>query len=44
MLTNHELNFGSTAENLRQAIEGESYENLTMYPAFAKNCKRRRPQ
>ena len=26
---------GSTAENLRSAIEGEHYENTTMYPGFA---------
>ncbi len=25
---------GSTADNLKQAIEGESYENTTMYPEF----------
>ncbi len=28
--------FGKTAENLRMAIAGESYENVTMYPEFAK--------
>ncbi|NOQ78281.1 MAG: desulfoferrodoxin FeS4 iron-binding domain-containing protein [Gammaproteobacteria bacterium] len=28
-------NFGNTKENLRSAIAGESYENITMYPDFA---------
>lgn len=28
--------FGKTADNLRMAIAGESYENVTMYPEFAK--------
>jgi rubrerythrin len=27
--------FGSTAENLKAAYEGEDYETLTMYPEFA---------
>lgn len=27
--------FGSTAENLRSASEGEDYETVTMYPEFA---------
>jgi len=30
-----ENNFGNTAENLQSAINGESFENLTMYPDFA---------
>ncbi len=32
-------NFGDTKENLRLAIEGENYENTTMYPDFAKIAK-----
>jgi desulfoferrodoxin-like iron-binding protein len=28
-------NFGDTVANLKDAIAGESYENLTMYPDFA---------
>ena len=32
-------NFGNTIENLKSAIDGESYENLTMYPDFAKIAK-----
>jgi len=31
-----ENNFGDTKENLQDAIDGESYENVTMYPDFAK--------
>ena len=31
--------FGDTAENLNYAIEGESYENVTMYPDFAQIAK-----
>jgi len=31
--------FGNTVENLKDAIEGESYENETMYPDFAKIAK-----
>lgn len=34
-----ESNFGTTAENLQAAIDGESYENLTMYPDFAAIAK-----
>lgn len=34
-----ENNFGNTAENLQYAIDGESYENLTMYPDFAAIAK-----
>jgi desulfoferrodoxin-like iron-binding protein len=33
LLTGTEL--GNTIENLKEAIEGESYENVTMYPDFA---------
>jgi desulfoferrodoxin-like iron-binding protein len=32
-------NFGNTKENLQMAIDGESYENLTMYPEFARIAK-----
>ena len=39
MLNNNEENFGNTAENLKIAIDGESYENTTMYPDFAKIAK-----
>ncbi len=31
--------WGDTAANLKDAIAGESYENLTMYPEFAKIAK-----
>jgi len=34
-----ENNFGTTAENLQDAINGESYENITMYPDFAEIAK-----
>jgi len=34
-----ENNFGDTKENLQEAIDGESYENITMYPDFAKIAK-----
>ncbi|MEO1954656.1 MAG: ferritin family protein [Campylobacterales bacterium] len=34
-----ENNFGNTLENLQMAIDGESYENLTMYPDFAEIAK-----
>ena len=39
MITNSENNFGNTAENLQYAIDGESYENITMYPDFASIAK-----
>ncbi len=39
MINNSENNFGNTKENLQMAIDGESYENLTMYPDFAKIAK-----
>ena len=34
-----ENNFGTTEENLQDAINGENYENTTMYPDFAKVAK-----
>jgi rubrerythrin len=34
-----ELNIGGTAENLKAAIKGESYERDTMYPEFLKQAK-----
>ncbi len=30
---------GSTAENLKEAIEGENYEHSSMYPEFAKTAE-----
>ena len=39
MLTQSDNNFGNTAENLQYAIDGESYENVTMYADFAKIAK-----
>jgi len=39
MINDSENNFGDTKENLQMAIDGESYENLTMYPDFAKIAK-----
>jgi len=39
MKFNRENNFGSTEENLQDAINGESYENTTMYPDFAAIAK-----
>jgi desulfoferrodoxin-like iron-binding protein len=39
MVSESENNFGNTAENLQYAIDGESYENVTMYPDFAKIAK-----
>lgn len=35
-----ELNVGTTAENLRAAIKGESYERDTMYPEFMALAKK----
>ncbi len=32
---NYDKDFGNTSENLQYAIDGESYENTTMYPDFA---------
>ncbi len=34
-----EDSFGNTAANLQSAIDGESYENTTMYPDFANIAK-----
>jgi len=39
MLNSSENNFGNTKENLQSAIDGESYENITMYPNFAEIAK-----
>jgi rubrerythrin len=39
MKNNSEENFGDTIANLNEAISGESYENLTMYPDFAAVAK-----
>ena len=36
MMNDSEDNFGNTKENLQIAIDGESYENVTMYPEFAR--------
>lgn len=35
----HGEKFGNTKENLQIAIDGENYENTTMYPDFAKIAK-----
>jgi len=39
LLSNSENSFGTTLENLQDAIDGESYENITMYPDFAQIAK-----
>jgi len=39
MISDSDNNFGNTAENLQYAIDGESYENITMYPDFAAIAK-----
>ena len=39
MTNNSEDSFGNTKENLQMAIDGEHYENITMYPDFAKIAK-----
>jgi desulfoferrodoxin-like iron-binding protein len=39
MINDREENFGNTKENLQEAIDGESYENVTMYPDFAQIAK-----
>lgn len=39
MVTDSDNNFGNTVENLQYAIDGESYENVTMYPDFAAIAK-----
>ena len=36
---NYDKEFGNTSENLQYAIDGESYENLTMYTDFSKVAK-----
>jgi desulfoferrodoxin-like iron-binding protein len=39
MQSGAEYGFGDTKENLQDAIDGESYENVTMYPDFAAIAK-----
>ena len=39
MKTNTQESFQDTKGNLQEAIDGESYENITMYPDFAKIAK-----
>jgi len=39
MKSGSDNNFGDTKENLQMAIDGESYENVTMYPDFAQIAK-----
>ena len=39
MINNSEESFGNTKENLQMAIDGESYENITMYPNFTQIAK-----
>ena len=39
MAGGNENSFGNTKENLQAAIDGESYENVTMYPDFAQIAK-----
>jgi desulfoferrodoxin-like iron-binding protein len=39
MANDSEDSFGDTKENLQMAIDGESYENLRMYPDFAAIAK-----
>ena len=39
MNNDSEESFGTTAQNLQYAIDGESYENTTMYPDFAQIAK-----
>ena len=39
MANNSENSFGDTKANLQMAIDGESYENTTMYPDFAAIAK-----
>ena len=39
MANNSEDSFGDTKANLQYAIDGESYENVTMYPDFAAIAK-----
>jgi len=39
MVSGTENSFGDTKANLQSAIDGESYENTTMYPDFAQVAK-----
>jgi desulfoferrodoxin-like iron-binding protein len=39
MINDSQDSFGNTKANLQMAIDGESYENITMYPDFAKIAK-----
>lgn len=39
MASGSEESFGNTKENLQHALDGESYENITMYPDFAQIAK-----
>lgn len=39
MANNSEESFGDNKANLQTAIDGESYENVTMYPDFAQVAK-----
>ena len=39
MVNESENNFGDTKENLQEAINGEHYENVSMYPDFAQVAK-----
>ncbi len=39
MAKDSEESWDSTADNLQMAIDGESYENVTMYPDFAQVAK-----
>ncbi len=39
MVSGSDESFGDTAANLQAAIDGESYENVTMYPDFAAIAK-----
>ena len=39
MLSGSEDSFGDTKANLQAAIDGENYENVTMYPDFAEIAK-----
>jgi len=39
MANSSDNDFGDTKENLQMAIDGESYENQTMYPDFAQIAK-----
>ncbi len=39
MVNESENSFGDTKENLQEAINGENYENISMYPDFAEIAK-----